>query len=215
MYAHGIQRGAASVADPPISQQIQQRGFAWAASSYRAAEYVPDLGMEDTLALKRLFVREFGPPRWTILYGQSMGGQVVTGSLETWPDEYQAGFAECGLVDGIWEIDFLFAYSAAAELISGVPLLDAPDQNAFGRLMTAEWLPVMGRPGRVHREGAAVRQRGQAPDGRRPPLPTGGAEAALPREPVPARGSRDDPRARPSATSTPGTSSTRSIPAWG
>jgi pimeloyl-ACP methyl ester carboxylesterase len=153
MYAHGIQRGAASVADPPISQQIQQRGYAWAASSYRAAEYVPHLGMEDTLALKRLFVREVGQPRVTILYGQSMGGQLVTASLETWPDEYQAGFAECGLVDGIWEIDYLFAYTAAAELISGVPLLDAPDQNAFGRLLTGQWIPTMGRPGEYTEKG--------------------------------------------------------------
>ena len=154
MYAHGIQQGRGpSVTDPPISQQIQQRGFAWAASSYRANEYVPHLGMEDTLALKRLFVREIGQPRWTIIYGQSMGGQVVTASLETYPDEYQAGFAECGLVDGIWEIDYLMAYTAAAELISGVPLLDAPDQNAFGRLVSSQWLPIMGRPGEYTEKG--------------------------------------------------------------
>src|SRR3712207_2212439 len=102
--------------------------------------------MEDTLALKRLFVREVGQPRWTILYGQSMSGQIVTGSLETWPDEYQAGLAECGLVDGVWEVEFLLSYTAVAELISGVPLLDAPDRTTLGRLIGEQWVPLMGTP---------------------------------------------------------------------
>ena len=150
MYAHGIQQGQGlgpTVEEPPIAGPVLLRGYAWAASSYRAREYVPHFGMEDTLALKRLFVREVGQPRWTILYGQSMGGQITTTSLETYPDEYQAGLAECGVVDGIWEVDFLVAYTAVAQLISGVPLLDAPDGATLTRLVNEQWLPIMGKPG--------------------------------------------------------------------
>jgi len=155
MYAHGIQQGfGPSVQEPPLSSHIVSKGYAWAASSYRANNYAPHLGMEDTLALKRLFVREVGQPRWTILYGQSMGGQIVTGSLETRPDEYQAGLAECGLVDGVWEIEFLLSYTAVAELISGVPLLDAPDRVTFGRLIGEQWVPMMGTPGAYTARGA-------------------------------------------------------------
>jgi pimeloyl-ACP methyl ester carboxylesterase len=150
MYAHGIQQGRGlgpTVEEPPIAGILTLRGYAWAASSYRAREYVPNLGMEDTLALKRLFIREVGEPRWTILYGQSMGGQIVTASLETYRDEYQAGLAECGVVDGTWEVDFLEAYTALAQLISGVPLLDAPDAASLRQLVNDRWLPIMGSPG--------------------------------------------------------------------
>jgi pimeloyl-ACP methyl ester carboxylesterase len=154
MYAHGIQQGSGpTVEEPPIAGPLISRGYAWAASSYRETEYVPNLGMEDTLALKRLFVREVGQPRRTILYGQSMGGQVVTASMETYPDEYQAGLAECGVVDGIWEVDFLAAYTAVAQLISGVPLLDAPDNATFAQRVTEQWLPIVGQPGAYTEKG--------------------------------------------------------------
>jgi pimeloyl-ACP methyl ester carboxylesterase len=149
MYAHGIQQGRGlgpTVEEPPLAGILTLRGYAWAASSYRAREYVPNFGMEDTLALKRLFVREVGQPRWTILYGQSMGGQITTASLETYPDEYQAGLAECGVVDGIWEVDFLVAYTAVAQLISGMPLLGATDAASLRRLVEEQWLPIMGTP---------------------------------------------------------------------
>ena len=154
LYAHGLQRSQTpSVSDPPIAHHLALRGYAWAASSYRTGGNVPHLAVEDTLALRRLFVREIGQPRWTILYGSSMGGQVVTASLELHPGAYQAGLAECGLVDGIWEADYLMAYTAAAEYISGVRLLDAPDPQIFARLVNEQWVPVMGTPDAYSEKG--------------------------------------------------------------
>jgi UDP-N-acetylmuramate dehydrogenase len=47
-----------------------------AASGYRATTYRPDWFLEDTLALRARFIREFGPVRWTILHG--------AGGLEAW-----------------------------------------------------------------------------------------------------------------------------------
>src|SRR5439155_8951932 len=81
-----------------------------------------------------------------------MGGHVVTASLEMYPDVYQAGLAECGLVDGIWESDYLSAYTAAAEYVSGVRFFDAPDRQAFGGLIP-EWLKIMGKPGEYTARG--------------------------------------------------------------
>ena len=153
LFAHGIQYDRIAVVDPPIGGHITRRGYAWAASSYREKDYRPDVGVEDTLSLQRLFIRELGQPRWTILYGSSMGGQVVIASLELHPEAYQAGLAECGLVDGIWEADYLMAYTAAAEYISGVRLLDAPDQQAFARLVNDQWIKAMGRPGEFTEKG--------------------------------------------------------------
>ena len=149
VFAHGIQRGPGpgAVAAPPLASHILGEGHAWAASGYRAREYRPDWFIEDLVALRELFLNEIGRPRWTIIYGQSMGGHIVVASLELRPGLYQGGLAECGLVDGIGIADYLFAYTAAAELISGVPLLDAPDRPEFSRLLNERLVPALGMPG--------------------------------------------------------------------
>ena len=149
VYAHGIQRGPGpgAVTAPPIGIHITEKGHAWIASGYRAREYQPHLFIEDLVALRELFLKEIGPPRWSIIYGQSMGGHIVVASLELRPGLYQGGLAECGLVDGISIADYLLAYTAAAELISGVPLLDAPDKETFARLLNERVVPALGMPG--------------------------------------------------------------------
>src|SRR5262245_26001681 len=149
VFAHGVQRGpgpgAATV--PPIATHIIGEGHAWIASGFRAREYQPHLFIEDLIALRELFDKEIGQPRWTIIYGQAMGGHIAVASLELHPGLYQAGLAECGAVDGIGIADHLLAYTAAAELISGVPLLDAPDRDTFARILNARVVPALGTPG--------------------------------------------------------------------
>jgi hypothetical protein len=149
VYAHGIQRGLGpgDAVPPPLAHHIVDKGHAWIASGYRAREYRPDLAVDDLIALRELFLKEIGRPRWSVIYGTSMGGHVTVASLELHPGLYQGGFAECGLVDGIGIADYLFAYTAAAELVSGVPLLDSPDRPAFSMLLNSRVVPALGRPG--------------------------------------------------------------------
>jgi pimeloyl-ACP methyl ester carboxylesterase len=149
VFAHGIQRGPGPGAATalPIGIHVLSEGHAWVASGYRAREYRPHLFIEDLIALRELFLKEIGQPRWTIIYGQSMGGHIVVASLELHPELYQGGVAECGLVDGIGIADYLMAYTAAAELISGVPLLDAPDRETFARMLNERVVPALGMPG--------------------------------------------------------------------
>jgi hypothetical protein len=149
VFAHGIQRGPGpgAAASPPIGIHILEEGHAWIASGYRAREYQPHLFIDDLVALRELFLKEIGQPRWTIISGQSMGGHIVVGSLELRPGVYQGGLSECGLVDGIGIADYLQAYTAAAELISGVPLLDAPDKETFDRILNERVVPALGMPG--------------------------------------------------------------------
>jgi pimeloyl-ACP methyl ester carboxylesterase len=137
VFAHGIQRGPGrgDVRMLPIASHVLGQGHAWIASGYRAREYQPHLFIEDLAVLRELFLKEVGRPRWTIIYGMSMGGHIATASLEQRPELYQGALTECGLVDGIGIADYLTAYAAAAELISGVPILDAPDRLAFGSLL--------------------------------------------------------------------------------
>lgn len=155
MYAHGYRGEGATVyvSDPPIRAHLISLGYAWAASSYRANGYRPDYGVDDTLALRDIFIEEVGQPRWTILEGSSMGGHVLTSSLELHPSVYQGGLAECGAMTGIGVIDYLTAYAAAAEYISGVTLFDLPDAGAFSRAVNGPWLAEMGRPGSYTEKG--------------------------------------------------------------
>jgi hypothetical protein len=157
MYAHGYRGDGpeVSVSNPPIRRHLIGRGYAWAASSYRMNGYRPDVGLEDTLALRDLFIRRFGPPRWTILEGTSMGGHVLIASLELHPGVYQGGLAECGALTGIGQIDYLAAFAAAAEYIGGVPLFGAPDAKTFQRPVVSEWLPAVGLAGNPTEKGRA------------------------------------------------------------
>jgi len=145
IYAHGYrgEGGEPSVSDPPIRRHLIANGYAWAASSFRMNGYRPDIGMEDTLALKSLFIEKYGEPRWTILEGSSMGGHVLFSSLELHPDAYQGGLAECAAI-GVGQMDYLAAFAAAAEYISGVQLFNATDAQSFIRRVFQEWLPAVG-----------------------------------------------------------------------
>ncbi len=150
MFAHGYQGegpGRGDVRASPLSHHLAAHGYAWAASGYRSRGYRPDWFLADLLALRERFLREFGRPRWTIIHGQSMGGHVAIASLELHPGVYQGGLIECGIVDGVGLVDWLYAYTAAAEYLSGVRILDAPDRQAFVALVNGPWLTAMGSPG--------------------------------------------------------------------
>ena len=127
MFAHGYQgegAGRGDVQSSPLGGQLTAGGYAWAASGYRSKGYRPDWFLADMLALRDHVIKELGQPRWTIIHGQSMGGHVAIASLELYPDVYQGGLIECGVVDGVGLVDWLRAYTAAAEYFSGVPLFE-------------------------------------------------------------------------------------------
>jgi hypothetical protein len=150
LFAHGYEGegdGRGSVRGSPLASHLAARGYAWAASGYRSRGYRPDWFLADTMALRARFIARFGTPRWTILHGQSMGGHVTIASLEHHPEVYQGGLIECGIVDGVGLVDWLYAYTAAAEYLSGVRLLDAPNRPAFSALVNGPWLDAVGTPG--------------------------------------------------------------------
>jgi hypothetical protein len=156
MFAHGYGGegpGKGAVRGSPFDFYLTEHGYAWAASGYRSWGYRPDWFVDDTLALREHFIGEFGQPRWTIIHGQSMGGHVAIASLELHPEIYQGALIECGVVDGVGLVDWLFAYTAAAQYFSKLPLLDTP-RPQFEALANAKWLSVMGNPGAYTEAGA-------------------------------------------------------------
>jgi pimeloyl-ACP methyl ester carboxylesterase len=154
MYAHGYQGEGSSVGSveaSPIESHLRHGGYAMAASGYRAMGYRPDWFLADMLALRQRFIAEFGLPRRTIIHGRSMGGHVAIAALELHPQIFQAGLIECGVVDGVGLIDWLYAYTAAAEYLSGARLLDM-ERPMFDRLVN-DWLNLMGMPGAYTERG--------------------------------------------------------------
>ena len=149
MYAHGYEGegpGLGGVRASPLDFHLTEGGYAWAASGYRSKGYRPDWFLADMQALRARFIKEFGQPRWTIIHGQSMGGHVAVASLELHPEIYQGALVECGVVDGVGLMDWLYAYTAAAEYFSATPLLDTPRPD-FDALATVAWPKLMGTPG--------------------------------------------------------------------
>src|SRR5262249_20834248 len=99
-FAHGF-RGSVpelTVSMPPIREYLIEHGYAWAASSYSENGYDPGIGARDTKNLRDNFARLAGvaEPKHSYIYGQSMGGNVVTVSLGEYPTLYDGALAECG-----------------------------------------------------------------------------------------------------------------------
>lgn len=126
LWAHGV-RGFSSAVyaespPPALRNALIQQGYAWAASSFSENGFVAGVATNDTLLLKWFFSEQFGRPARTYIAGNSMGGNVVTLSLENFPDEYDGGLSFCGVVAGEEWIDYLLAWVMAAEFIAGVEL---------------------------------------------------------------------------------------------
>jgi pimeloyl-ACP methyl ester carboxylesterase len=148
LWAHGY-RGPGTevyVDNPPgaLRRAIIDDGFAWAASSYSENGYAPGIGADDTLALKDHFEAQIGPAERTYLVGASMGGHVVTLSLEHFPDEYDGALAVCGALAGEEIIDYLFSWNLAAEYVTGVEIPTGNGAAAMVGGVLAQFTSMLG-----------------------------------------------------------------------
>lgn len=148
LWAHGV-RGfgpEVSVDDPPapLRRVLIEQGYAWAASSFSENGFVPGIGTNDTLTLKRYFTEKFGRPKRTYIAGGSMGGNIVTLSLENFPEEYDGGLSLCGVVAGEEWIDYLVAWVMAAEFVAGVELPLDQGSARVTAVLEAKVLPALG-----------------------------------------------------------------------
>jgi alpha-beta hydrolase superfamily lysophospholipase len=87
MHAHGgpetgPPRLARSEQDLQRWSVTVKAGHAWAGSTYRRGGYGVTMAAEDTERLRRIVVQHFGPPRRTLLHGQSYGAGVAAKAAE-------------------------------------------------------------------------------------------------------------------------------------
>lgn len=152
LWAHGFRGFETEVyADSPnraLRQALLDEGLAWASSSYSENGYVPGIGADDTLALKRHFEAEFGEARNVYLVGASMGGNVVSLALENHPGEYDGALSLCGALGGQTQIDYLVSWARVAEAISGLefPVGPGATANRLTAFLLSEATPLFGEP---------------------------------------------------------------------
>lgn len=160
LYAHGYRAHDPTlrVEPPPLREHLVGAGFAWAASSYRENGYSPGTAAEDTLALRDVVARIAGKsPTRVYLYGQSMGGNVVTYSLEQHPDAYAGALAECGAVDGARILDYFVDWTVVAAYLAGetdVAITANPARFAQAQTTAQQFL---GSPGHLTLQGERFR----------------------------------------------------------
>lgn len=148
-FAHGFRGNPPqlTVTFPPLREYFISRGYAWAASSYSKNGYEPGAAARDTLGLRDVFAETAGTPKRSYLYGQSMGGHVVSLSLEQYPDAYDGALSECGVVSGHEILDYFLSWGALSGYLSGVDLYDlTTDVGAFAVKINDQVKPALGDP---------------------------------------------------------------------
>ncbi|MDP9238103.1 MAG: hypothetical protein M3P30_12040 [Chloroflexota bacterium] len=156
-FAHGF-RGSVpdlTVTTPPLREYLIQHGYAWAASSYTENGYNPGAGARDTYALRDLFAEKVGAPKRSYLYGESMGGNVVTVSLETYPTAYDGALSECGSLSGQGIVDYFLSWGALGGYFSGTDLTaQTTDAGKFAETLKSKVVPALGpSAGRLTAQG--------------------------------------------------------------
>jgi pimeloyl-ACP methyl ester carboxylesterase len=152
LFAHGFhdpdgaQGSMLEVGDPgPLRAHVLNRGFAWAASSYRCNGYVPGIGLIDTMALGPIVATVTGRTAARVwLAGASMGGHTTILGLHEFPDAFAGGLAMCPA--GPDTMDFLASVSAAAEAITGLQFGEGPAPPAAAALRDAFGTPAAYTP---------------------------------------------------------------------
>jgi pimeloyl-ACP methyl ester carboxylesterase len=150
-FAHGFRGFGAElrVDPPPIRDHLIRNGYAWAASSYAENGYRPGIGARDTARLLPLFESLVGAPDQVFLYGQSMGGNVATVSLESMQtrDLYDGAVSECGAMTATGIVDYFLSWGALAGYLTDTNLTDvATDAAEYLDTLREVVAPDLGPP---------------------------------------------------------------------
>ncbi|HYM14415.1 MAG TPA: hypothetical protein VEZ14_02525 [Dehalococcoidia bacterium] len=157
-FAHGFRGNVPglSVSPPPLREYLIAHGYAWAASSYSRNGYNPGAGARDTYALRSVFEQKVGAPKRSYLYGQSMGGNVVSVSLELYPTAYDGALSECGALVGQDIVDYFLSWGALAGYFAGTDLTGiTTDANRLGAVLRNQVGPALGGPTSLTAKGQA------------------------------------------------------------
>jgi len=168
LYDHGYQGGSSPNAPFPgtsggnniagafpsptagsLREHLINKGIAWGSTSYRSTRWIPAVAAQDTVLLRDLFIKLVGVPRHTYLYATPMGGNVVTLSLENFPELYDGAVTECGVTAGVDLMDYFTATTLLAEYFAGVDARTVTSTEFLNTVLPA----AIGRPGALTQKG--------------------------------------------------------------
>ena len=136
IYCHGYQLAALpygfdSNRAGALRQVFLARGFAVAESAYARQGWAIKEAVEDTEALRRFFVANFGEVKETIVLGHSMGGVITMATIEKYPEVYDGAMPMCGpltpSINGLQErlfdmlVTFDFHFPGIIGQLTGLP----------------------------------------------------------------------------------------------
>lgn len=109
LYAHGYTQPGGSLEVPQLNTHTRAlvntaftEKFAYGYSAYAKTGYAVRSGIESTQLLKRLAELAM-PVKRSYITGDSLGGDVVMGLIEKYPDAYTGALSSCGVVAGWYE----------------------------------------------------------------------------------------------------------------
>ena len=140
LFAHGYRMAhdaaPAQLPRDAVAQLLWSRGYAVAASGYRAQGWAVAEATADTEALRVHFGKRHGKPKRTYIVGLSMGAQVALAAIEAPKADYDGALLLCGVLApaSVFFEDRVFAAVANAEYYfpgfahpDGFASADAPD----------------------------------------------------------------------------------------
>jgi hypothetical protein len=146
LYSHGYVAPGASnppvdAQDPVTAQWLLSQGFALAGSSYAGTGWAIQQALPDQIATKKTFSTDFGAPRQTIAWGDSLGGIITAGLIQDFPGQFSAALPLCGVLSGgeaTWNlaVDSAFAFqklldpSVQVVNITGLPAANLGNAEA-------------------------------------------------------------------------------------
>src|SRR5438876_1143716 len=130
IFIHGLVDPASAIALPTLgaaADTLRAHCYALAYSSFAENGWAVKDGAQRTHELSDLFAAEFGEPRRTYLYSQSMGGLIALKLAESYPTQYDGVLAECGVLGGsfarfryMFDVRLLFDFFYPGVLPGGV-----------------------------------------------------------------------------------------------
>ena len=135
LYSHGYAQPSrpfelAAIFDRAGIEAVETRGYAVAASAYPYQGWAVQAALFDQMQLLDRVPSTIGrAPAHTIAVGDSMGGDITAGLIQTHPDRFSGGLPVCGAVSGLPAMGpHLMSATLAANALIGLPRATARSQ---------------------------------------------------------------------------------------
>jgi len=130
---------------PSLREHYIERGYAWAASSYRANGYDVETGVRDSRSLLASFARDVATPSRVYLTGDSMGGHIAVVAIERYRGVFDGAMPVCGVLGDVELFDYFLDVNVTAAAMAGAAQPAFPVSPAdYAGFVRRDVLPRLG-----------------------------------------------------------------------